>query len=216
LASRPAIPPPPPPPSSDRDNSRSNTTNNESRQAGVIKRPQSLEGHPALEEIYGLSEEELIDCQAAWKLLSRRPQEIPQRPGTDAIMSAFLRLYDINIRPPKKPAEPILPSRDRTGSALMGGAMGALGGPMAVGISSHLNQQQEAAVKAEMLGRYTAAMSEYSAALQEWTTWKQWALGHNDWERFYEECIGGWQDSCEEIIESNIQFDAWLRSDAGL
>lgn len=94
--------------------------------------------------------------------------------------------------------------------------MGALGGPLAVGIQSHLSQQEETAIKSEKLSIYAARMAEYAGAQQEWTTWKQWTLIHEEWDDFYDECLAEWEHEYEQAILFNHCFEEWIRSEEGL
>jgi len=169
-----------------------------------------------LERIHGLTEEELIDSRAAWRLLTRQPCEVPQKPSIDLIVVWFLREQGIDIGPPTKPRKTPLPSRNKANDALLRGVMGALGGPLAVGMQSHLNQQEQGAARAESLSSYAAKMSEYAVAHQEWTTWKQWSLSHEDWPYFFDECIMEWKEESELALSFNKAFEDWVRSDEGL
>lgn len=169
-----------------------------------------------LERIYGLTEKELIYSRAAWRLLTRQPCEVPPKPSIDVIAVWFLRKQGIDICPPSKPRKAALPSRNKTNNAILGGTMGALGGPLAVGIQSHLSQQQNAANRAERLSLYAAEMSEYAAAKQEWTAWKQWSLSHQDWPQFLDDCIQEWEEDHELALRFNESFEDWIRSDEGL
>ncbi len=170
----------------------------------------------ALSQLYGLSEEELATNPAAWKLLSRQPCELPLKPSVNTVVVWFLDERGIDIVPPVKPKKPRLPVKSRIGRAVMGGTMGALGGPLAVGMQSHLSTQEEAAIKSESLSIYSTKMAEYAAAQQEWTTWKQWSLSHDEWPSFYDECLSEWEDEYEQAILLNHQFEEWIRSEDSL
>lgn len=171
---------------------------------------------PLLERLYGLSEDDLLTDRSGWKFLSRQPCQAPTKPSTDTIVTWFLEDHGVNITPPKKPRKPTIATKSRISSAMMGGAMGALGGPLAVGIQSHLSQQEEAAIKAERLSLYAAEMAEYSTAHQEWTSWKKWALSHDHWDEFFDECIAAWEDECIQADLFNKDFEDWIRSEDGL
>jgi len=169
-----------------------------------------------LSQLCGLSEEELSTHPAAWKLLSQQPCEVPLKPSVNTVVAWFLHERGIDIVPPVKPSKPRLPVKSKISRAVMGGTVGALGGPLAVGLQSHLSQQEEAAIKSEKLSIYTASMAEYAAAQQEWTTWKQWTLSHEDWAGFYDECLAEWEHEYEQAILLNDRFEEWIRSEEGL
>jgi hypothetical protein len=177
---------------------------------------ETLEHDSVLSQLQGLSEEELATNPAAWKLLSLQPCEVPLKPSVDTIVVWFLHEHGIHVLPPVKPNKPRLPVKHRIGRAVMGGAMGALGGPLAVGVQSHLSQQEETAIKSEKLSIYAARMAEYAAAQQEWTTWKQWSLSHEEWSNYYDECLVEWEHECEQAILSYDRFEEWIRSEEGL
>ena len=177
---------------------------------------ETLEHDLIFSQLYGLSEEEIAANPAAWKLLSRQPCQVPLKPSLDTIVAWFLHEHGINIAPPVKPKKPRLPIKSRIGRAVLGGAMGALGGPLAVGVQSHLSQQEEAAIKSEKLSIYAARMAEYAAAQQEWTSWKQWSLSHEEWINYYDECLVEWEHECEQAILSYDRFEEWIRSEEGL
>lgn len=169
-----------------------------------------------LSQLHGLSEQELATHPAAWRLLSRQPCELPLKPSVNTVVAWFLRERGIDVVPPVKPSKPRLPVKSKVSRALMGGAMGALGGPLAVGIQSHLSRQEENAVKSEELSIYAARMAEYAAVQQEWTTWKQWTLSHEEWPDFYDECLAEWKHDYEQAILFNHRFEEWIRSEEGL
>jgi hypothetical protein len=77
-------------------------------------------------------------------------------PNTDQLVILFLKEHDVDARPPAGTA---------SGDALSGAFFGAMG-PAASFAGSHLRQQEKI------------------AAMQEWTSWKQWAIGHADWPAF--------------------------------
>jgi hypothetical protein len=169
-----------------------------------------------LSQLYGLTAEELAEHPAAWKLLSRQPCEVPLKPSVNTVVAWFLHERGIDIVPPVKPNKPRLTVKSKISRAVMGGTMGALGGPLAVGIQSHLSQQEETAIKSEKLSIYAARMAEYAAAQQEWTTWKQWSLSHEEWADFYDECLAEWEHGYEQAILFNHRFEEWIRSEDGL
>ena len=169
-----------------------------------------------LSQLYGLSEEELATHPVAWKLLSHQPCEVPLKPSVNTVVAWFLHAHGIDIAPPVKPNKPRLPVKSKISRAVMGGTIGALGGPLAVGIQSHLSQQEETAIKSEKLSIYAARMAEYAAAQQEWTTWKQWTLSHEEWADFYDECLAEWEHGHKQAILFNHHFEEWIRSEEGL
>lgn len=77
-------------------------------------------------------------------------------PSIDEIVVEFLRLHEINVMPA---SSDIAPSR------MTNAAMGAMG-PAYLAANTHLTQQAK------------------TAALQEWISWKQWALSHKDFPPF--------------------------------
>lgn len=169
-----------------------------------------------IKKLYGLTAHELLYCKPAWKLLSRQPCEVPQRPSLDLSITCFLREFGIDIQPPVNPIPPSMPIENGTGNAMIGGAMGALGGPLAVGIQSHLSQQQEAMRTEKKLSLYATEVARFSAAQQEWTSWKMWALGHKDWEQFYAKHLDEWEEECMQVDRHNQDFEEWIQSEDGL
>lgn len=94
-----------------------------------------------------------------WSLLLQRYPELQYEPvaTVDEMVIEFLRQHDVFVKPV---------SSKVSASSGMNAAMGAIGGPIAVGINQALTAQAK------------------GLALQEWTSWKQWALGHADWPGF--------------------------------
>lgn len=94
-----------------------------------------------------------------WSRLIEKHPEIryAAMPSTDELVVEFLARHDVHVRPA---------GSNINSSPLMSGIMGAAGGPLAVGINQGLTAQAKA------------------AALQEWTSWKQWALSHSDWPEY--------------------------------
>lgn len=93
------------------------------------------------------------------------PDECPKVescPSLDDIISEYLKQHDVFIEPVSSNTQPT-----RATNALMG----AVGGPMAAGMNQGLTTQAK------------------SAALQEWTSWKQWALGQADFAAFKRQII---------------------------
>jgi len=96
----------------------------------------------------------------------------------DAVISGFLRKHDVFVTPV---------GSNISSSRVMSGVMGGLGGPLAVG----MNQALTAQVK--------------GAALQEWTSWKQWALSHQDFKEYK-------QNAETRIEKCNSRFILWCNS----
>lgn len=92
-------------------------------------------------------------------------------PSLDEIVAEFLRRHDIFVSPISSKTSP---------GPLANAAMGAMG-PAYLAINSHLTQQQK------------------SIALQEWTSWKQWALSHDDFPFFREKIICRYEERKEKI-----------------
>jgi hypothetical protein len=99
----------------------------------------------------------------------------------DAVISGFLRKHDVFVTPV---------GSNISSSRVMSGVMGGLGGPLAVG----MNQALTAQVK--------------GAALQEWTSWKQWALSHQDFKEYK-------QNAETRIEKCNSRFILWCNSQEG-
>ena len=90
-------------------------------------------------------------------------------PSTDEIVCEYLRQHDVNVRPVSSNTGP---------SRVTNAAMGAMGaGYMAV--NTHLTVQKKA------------------AALQEWTSWKQWALSQPDFKDFKNRIIENYNNGVE-------------------
>ncbi len=106
-------------------------------------------------------------------LLSRYPElRFDPQPTIDAMVVGFLRQHDVFVAPV---------GSNINASPVMSGVMGGLGGPMAVG----MNQALTAQVK--------------GAALQEWTSWKQWTLSHSDWPEFKAKFDSEYQSSIDRV-----------------
>lgn len=94
-----------------------------------------------------------------------RPRRLPDL-TTDELVSSFLALHDVDVAPV---GADIRMSRGE--AVAMGAAFGLLN-PVAwdtMATGSHMKQDARI------------------AARQEWTSWKQWTLGHADWPAFKQE-----------------------------
>ena len=78
-------------------------------------------------------------------------------PTLDDLIVAFLRKYDVDVKPPKE--------TNRRYGAIAGAITGMAGAD--IGGDNFLIQGQSKQTK-----------------VQEWTQWKQWALDHKDFEEF--------------------------------
>lgn len=156
--------------------------------------------------------------ETEWHRLSRQPTAVPSKPSLDSLVITFLSEHEIQARPPGPP--PLNSSETgrngRLGDALMGGALGAMGGPMAVGIGAHLGQQRKAIKKHEEISRQTLLMQEHYSAVAKWEGWKQWALSHPDWpvfrETVMEEVMFEWEARVKAAELHNQKFFEWLAS----
>lgn len=116
----------------------------------------------------------IIDIQndpVVWQtLISAYPElYVEKLPPLDSLVVEFLRRHDVTIKPVSSNTSP-----SRATNALMG-AMG----PLAIGMNMAITQQQK------------------GAALQEWTSWKQWALSHPDWPAFKDSVEQKYMRACE-------------------
>ena len=98
--------------------------------------------------------------------------------SVDEVVSSFLREHDVFVTPV---------GSSISASPLTSGLMGGLGGPMAVGMNQALTAQTK------------------GAALQEWTSWKQWALSHPDFKEYK-------QKAEARAEKCNSEFIAWYDS----
>lgn len=123
--------------------------------------------------------EQARSCSWLWPGLVRKFPELRYGPAPtiDAIVVEFLRQHDVFVKP--------------TGSNLnaSGGStmlMAAAGGPIAVAANQGITAQKKA------------------AALQEWTSWKQWTLSHADWPEFKKKYE---QEYSDFISKANARFE---------
>ena len=98
--------------------------------------------------------------------------------SVDEVVSSFLRKHDVFVTPV---------GSNISASPLTSGLMGGLGGPMAVGMNQALTAQTK------------------GAALQEWTSWKQWALSHQDFKEYK-------QKAEARAEKCNSRFNLWYDS----
>ena len=117
-----------------------------------------------------------IHSSTALRLFPNECPRVESTPALDSIVCEFLKEHDVHVTPV---ASNIQPSR------LTNAAMGAIS-PYAVAANTAVTQQQKA------------------AALQEWTTWKQWALSHSDFPAFKEKAI-------ERARTSEARQQQWIK-----
>jgi hypothetical protein len=114
-------------------------------------------GGSAGERLHGALDSGKLDLIAR-QILKKRGINIDPFPNTDQLVVLFLKEHDVEASPP---------AGTTSGDALSGAFFGAMG-PAASFAGSHLRQQEKI------------------AAMHEWTSWKQWAIGHADWPAFKE------------------------------
>ena len=95
----------------------------------------------------------------------------------DTVVIEFLKLHEVEVMPPKN---------SRAGGAIAGAITGAFGPD--VGGDAFLIQGQNKQTK-----------------LQEWTSWKQWALSHKDFPEFKKKVTGGAVEKNEESVRKLIE-----------
>lgn len=109
----------------------------------------------------------------------------------DGAVIAFLLQHGVSAKPPE----------------------GMRGDSVMTGLLVGMNEDALAA------GAATSSAVKKAAALQEWTSWKQWALSHDDWPTFRDEWIAEYQRRQEELrLERKRKgeaFDAYWRSAEG-
>ena len=99
--------------------------------------------------------------QLPWPVLQRlasKGYSIPVARTLDQIVVSFLTLHDVNVKP----------VNFSQGSNVSAALIGAAYGPLMVSQNAMMKGQAKA------------------ASLQEWTSWKQWALSHPDFQAFKE------------------------------
>jgi hypothetical protein len=116
---------------------------------------------------------DLFTADELWVLSKKYPKEIAllPLPSLDEIVVEFLSRHDVFISPVSSKTGP---------GALTNAAMGAMG-PGYLAANTHLTQQQK------------------SAALQEWTSWKQWALSHKDFPDFKESVLQKYEQKKRDV-----------------
>jgi len=106
---------------------------------------------------------------------------VPPLPSVDEMVAEFCRQHDVDVTPAGSRLGP---------SPISNAVMGAFG-PGYVAVNTHLTQQQKA------------------AALQEWTSWKQWTLSHPDYPAFKKLVAERRQrrkDEVDTFIRDNHEF----------
>lgn len=113
-------------------------------------------------------------------IFKKRPDLKILEIGIDWIIVDFLKLHDVDIVPATSNIGP---------SKLTNAFMGLAGGPAATFMNASITGQQK------------------SAAIQEWTSWKQWALGHPDWVGYKDERIKEIENRNEKIAQLVVDPD---------
>ena len=107
------------------------------------------------------------------------PDECPQVAKSltnDEIIVQYLESHDVFVKPVSSNIQP---------SALTQGAIVAMAGPIASGMNQGLTTQRNA------------------AALQEWTSWKQWALDRHDFSEFKKHILN-------KLESDKIKQENWI------
>ena len=102
--------------------------------------------------------------------------------GLDVIVVEFLKLHDVEARPPKKTS-----SRD----GAIAGAIGGLAGADVAGDVFIMQGQTK------------------QTQLQEWTSWKQWALSHKDFPE-YKAKFNGEAEAKNKEIDKTLADPAFI------
>jgi len=154
--------------------------------------------------------------RSEWHRLSRRPPNDPPQPSIDTLVHDFLELHGVLARKPRRRNMSETPmALGSIGDALNGAVLGGLGGPLAVGIGSHLRNQEKIARRQEELLVSIQENQLYQSEVQSWDHWKQWALAHPDWPTYKEECFIQWEELHDEARLKYREFLAWLSSGEG-
>jgi hypothetical protein len=126
--------------------------------------------------------QEAFECPPVWAgLVSRYPElHFDPRPTIDELVVVFLRQHDVFVKPV---------GSNINASPIMSGVMGGLGGPMAVGMNQALTAQAK------------------GVALQEWTSWKQWTLNHDDWPEFSAKVDRRYKSSIKRVTQRLSEAD---------
>ena len=115
-----------------------------------------------------------LDLALILKLFPECPR-VEQQPSIDSIICEYLRQHDVEVKPVSSNVQP---------SAITNAAMGAMGADV-LAANTHLTVQQR------------------SVALQEWTSWKQWALSQPDFKDFKRKAL-------EKSEAAQKRQDKWL------
>ena len=107
-------------------------------------------------------------------IFKKRPDLKTLEISIDWIIVDFLKLHNVDIVPATSNIQP---------SKLTNAVMGLAGGPAATFMNASLTGQQK------------------SVAIQEWTSWKQWALGHPDWLKYKDERTKEIENQNEKIAQ---------------
>jgi len=107
-------------------------------------------------------------------IFKKRPDLKTLDISIDWIIVDFLKLHNVDIVPATSNIQP---------SKLTNAVMGLAGGPAATFMNASLTGQQK------------------SVAIQEWTSWKQWALGHPDWLKYKDERTKEIENQNEQIAQ---------------
>ena len=107
-------------------------------------------------------------------IFKKRPDLKTLEISIDWIIVDFLKLHNVDIVPATSNIQP---------SKLTNAVMGLAGGPAATFMNASITGQQK------------------SVAIQEWTSWKQWALGHPDWLKYKDERIKEIENQNEKIAQ---------------
>ena len=113
-------------------------------------------------------------------IFKKRPDLKTLDISIDWIIVDFLKLHNVDIVPATSNIQP---------SKLTNAVMGLAGGPAATFMNASLTGQQK------------------SVAIQEWTSWKQWALGHPDWLKYKDERTKEIEDRNEKIAQLAVDQD---------
>lgn len=113
-------------------------------------------------------------------IFKKRPDLKTLEISIDWIIVDFLKLHNVDIVPATSNIQP---------SKLTNAVMGLAGGPAATFMNASITGQQK------------------SVAIQEWTSWKQWALGHPDWLKYKGERTKEIEDRNEKIAQLVVNPD---------
>jgi len=118
-------------------------------------------------------------------------RDAPKPPGDaptlDQLVCYFLRQHDIDIKP----------ASFKQGGKAATVVIASTGNPFLISQYGILTGQKAA------------------VAVQEWTSWKQWAMAHDDWKFFLSEEKRMWNENVKTIDADYKSFLGWLDSDEG-